>query len=124
MYVSGCLIKASYDLSGAYTMKKCRVVADYAFSGCTKITSITIPEGVTHIGFCAFDGCSNLTSITLPSTVKSIEWGAFINCDKLQTIYIPDGTCEHFAAMEGMKEYVDLLESSGWRCNFSDYLRK
>ena len=37
-----------------------------AFSGCTKLTSITVPKSVTTIGADAFSGCRNLTSITLP----------------------------------------------------------
>ncbi|MBR6727582.1 MAG: leucine-rich repeat protein [Clostridia bacterium] len=37
-----------------------------AFSGCTTLTSVTVPNSVTTIGFQAFEGCSNLESITLP----------------------------------------------------------
>ena len=29
-------------------------VGDYAFDGCTKLTSVTIPKGLTDIGYCAF----------------------------------------------------------------------
>ena len=42
-------------------------IADYAFSGCTGLTSITIPSSVTAIGDYVFDGCSNLASITVES---------------------------------------------------------
>ncbi len=42
-------------------------IGDNAFSGCTGLTSITIPEGVTSIGNYAFSGCSGLTSITVAS---------------------------------------------------------
>ena len=37
-------------------------LGDYAFYGCSGLTSITIPEGVTSIGSSAFEGCSGLTS--------------------------------------------------------------
>ena len=40
-------------------------IANYAFSGCSSLTSITIPNGVTSIGDFAFNGCSSLTSITM-----------------------------------------------------------
>ena len=35
----------------------------YAFSGCTELTSLTIPDSVTNIGDYAFQGCSGLTKI-------------------------------------------------------------
>ena len=58
------------------------------FSGCSSLTSITIPSGVTSIEG-AFSGCSSLTSITIPSGVTSIE-GAFSGCSSLTSITIPD----------------------------------
>ena len=38
-------------------------IGSYAVDGCSSLTSITIPDGVTSIGDWAFDGCSSLTSI-------------------------------------------------------------
>ena len=61
-----------------------------AFSGCSGLTSITIPDGVTSIGDEAFSGCSGLTSITIPDSVTSIGDSAFYNCYELTSITIPD----------------------------------
>ena len=61
-----------------------------AFSGCSGLTSITIPDSVTSIGGSAFDGCTGLTSITIPDSVTSIDWGAFDGCSGLTSITIPD----------------------------------
>ena len=44
----------------------------YAFSGCSGLTSLTIPSSVTEIGSYAFEDCSGLTSLTIPSSVTSI----------------------------------------------------
>ena len=41
-------------------------IKNYAFSGCTRLTSVTISNSVTSIGGSAFRGCSSLQSITLP----------------------------------------------------------
>ena len=44
-----------------------------AFSGCNKLTSITVPDSVTSIGEGAFSGCISLESITLPFVGDSIK---------------------------------------------------
>ena len=43
-----------------------------AFSDCSGLTSVTIPNSVTSIGEHAFYGCSGLTSVTIPNSVTSI----------------------------------------------------
>ena len=47
-------------------------IGDYAFDGCSGLTSLTLPSGVTEIGDYAFFRCSGLTSLTLPSGVTKI----------------------------------------------------
>ena len=61
-----------------------------AFSFCTGLTSITIPNSVTSIGTYAFYGCSGLTSITIPNSVTSIGDWAFHGCSGLTSITIPN----------------------------------
>ena len=50
------------------------------------MTSITIPEGVTSIGYEAFCGCSSLTSVTIPSSVTNIGYCTFLYCNNLINI--------------------------------------
>ena len=57
-----------------------------AFEGCSTLTSITIPEGITSIGNSAFRNCSSLTSITIPNSVTAVEKGAFYGCNNLKTV--------------------------------------
>ncbi len=54
-----------------------------AFSDCTRLTSITIPDGVTMIKEGTFYSCTGLTSITIPESVFSIYSWAFYKCDNL-----------------------------------------
>ncbi|MBR5923420.1 MAG: leucine-rich repeat domain-containing protein [Clostridia bacterium] len=61
-----------------------------AFSGCTGLTSITMPDSVTSIGGGAFEGCTGLTSITIPDSVTAIGYKAFSDCTGLTSINIPD----------------------------------
>ena len=65
-------------------------IGNWAFDGCTDLTSITIPNSVTSIGNWAFDGCTGLTSITIPNSVTSIGDGAFVGCTGLTSITIPN----------------------------------
>ena len=62
----------------------------YAFSGCEKLASVTLPNGVTSIGACAFWNCFDLTSIEIPDSVTSIDYGAFAYCKSLTSVTIPN----------------------------------
>ena len=59
-----------------------------AFSGCSGLTSVVIGNGVTSIGDYAFDSCSGLTSVTIPNSVTSIGESAFDNCGSLSSVTI------------------------------------
>ena len=61
-----------------------------AFYGCTGLTSITIPNGVTSIGRSAFNLCTGLASITIPNSVTSIGDYAFYKCTGLTSVTIPN----------------------------------
>ena len=52
---------------------------------------MTIPEGVTEIGYHAFRGCRNLESVTIPKSVTGIRGWAFADCTSLQSVTIPEG---------------------------------
>ena len=110
-------------------------IGDNAFRECTALTSVTIPEGVQHIGYWAF--CeSGLTSITLPEgitnfcnavfagcrSLTSVEWPSdmteiadytFYQCSSLTSIHIPDGvtTIGHSAFRESGLESIAFPNS-------------
>ena len=65
-------------------------IGNYAFSGCTGLTSIDIPNSVTSIGNGSFSGCSGLTSVTIPNSVTSIGKSTFSGCSGLTSIDIPN----------------------------------
>ena len=65
-------------------------IGNSAFSGCSSLTSVTIPNSVTSIGEWAFQDCSGLTSITIPNSVTSIGESAFRDCSSLTSVDIPN----------------------------------
>ena len=73
LYWNRCVIEASPELSGEYAIAagtKC--IASCAFSFCSKLTGVTIPDSVTHIGWCAFRDCSDLAYVHMSANVIEI----------------------------------------------------
>ena len=85
-YVGNIIIPESITYSGAtYSVTS---IGDYAFSSCSGLTSVTIPNSVTSIGYRAFYGCSGLTFVTIPNSVTSIGVRAFEGCSGLTSVTI------------------------------------
>ena len=92
-------------------------IGQNAFSGCTTVTSLSIPQSVENIGMCAFRAMVNLESITfeedskitkfdegifygtnklekitLPTSLQTINLNAFYSCTILKEVIVPDGS--------------------------------
>lgn len=65
-------------------------IGDEAFRDCHSLASVNIPDGVTSIGKNAFKNCNFITSVTIPEGIESISDGAFAGCDSLTSVTIPD----------------------------------
>ncbi len=114
-------------------------INQYAFSGCTNLTSITIPARVTEIGVGAFinctslqtvdfgdnsqlktigiyalKNCTNLTSITIPASLTLIDYSAFSGCSNVDIYY--QGTLEQWLNID---IYID---ASGFWSNCNLYI--
>ena len=61
-----------------------------AFIGCNSLTSVTIPDNVTSIDYYAFDNCKNLESVTIGAGVTSIESDSFRRCSSLTNIKVSE----------------------------------
>ena len=89
-------------------------LGNYAFEGCSELTSLTIPSSVTSIGWGAFEGCSGLTSLTIPSSVTEIGYHAFYGCSGLTSLTIPSGvTSIGNYAFYGCSGLTSLIIPSG-----------
>lgn len=68
-------------------------IGDYAFDGCSELSSINLPESIKSIGNSAFFACPNLKQIDLPSSLEYIGRAAFSYCN-LYEITIPKSVSE------------------------------
>jgi len=84
-------------------------IGSSAFSGCSGLTSVTIPSSVTSIGEAAFSGCSGLTSVTIPNSVTSIVSSAFFYCSSLTSVTMPSSVTFLYAG-EGPRGFVGAFE--------------
>ena len=90
-------------------------IANYAFSECSGLTSVTIPQSVTSIGSYAFSGCSGLTKVkgewtTPPSIISNVFYNVNTNN---AILYVPkDCSASYFGAdvwedYKAIKEFPD-----------------
>ena len=84
LYVNGELISDLVIPDGVTT------IGDYAFYGCSSLTSIAIGDSVTTIGDSAFANCTSLTNVTIGESVTMIKDWAFYKCKSLTTVTIGD----------------------------------
>jgi hypothetical protein len=89
--VIGCDKNSAGELviPSSYREKPVTSIGRGAFSSCSRLTSVSIPDSVTSIGDRAFQYCSNLTSVTIGNSVTSIEGWTFDYCGSLTSISIP-----------------------------------
>ena len=79
---------ATYEIPGEIDGKKVIRIGDYAFSDCTELTSVTIPDSVTDIRWRAFYNCVSLKSVTIPKSVTYIDnyaFGYYDDSDSFET---------------------------------------
>ena len=82
--LSTVYIGRNWDCSGSY-------LSDYPFYGNSSISSVTLSDFVTSIGYNAFSNCYALTSINIPNSVTSIGDEAFYDCTGLHSVTIGTG---------------------------------
>lgn len=71
-------------------------IGNAAFSLCGSLTSITLPEGLMHIGDYAF-GASGLCTVSIPASVTTMGVNPFFGCSALEEISVAEGNPAFYA---------------------------
>lgn len=94
LYVNNYLIKGldSKGLSTSYAVQgRTTLIADAAFSGSSKLTSVTLPASLKHIGNHAFYNCSKISSVVyLPENLETIGDSAMYFKSNIKTSFVYD----------------------------------
>lgn len=96
---SGCSSLKSIELPDGMT----EIGDSFTFSDCSSLIDIKLPDGLVKIGKYAFSGCNSLSKIEIPNSVRNIGESAFSGCSSLTDIEIPDGVTE-------------IRENAFWSC--------
>ena len=96
---SGCTGLTSVTIPNSVTS-----IGSYAFYDCTGLTSVSIPNSVTSIGNSAFGGCTGLTSVTIPNSVTSIGERAFYNCTGLTSLVFNATNCTYAGGINSVSD--------------------
>ena len=85
-------------------------IGDYAFHGCSGLSSIVIPASVTSIGHSSFSGFGGLTTVTAmmesPVTISSSTFGGRSDA----TLYVPYGCKAAYESADYWKDFKEIVE--------------
>lgn len=82
-------------------------IGKYAFCACDSMTTVSIPESVTSIGNNAFQLCYSLNDVVLPTGLVYLRKSTFGQCKSLTNISIPEGVThieDHAFTSSGLSE--------------------
>ena len=112
-------------------------LSDFAFLGCDKLSSITLPKNMKSIGTYSFGNCISLKALTIPKNVTSFGNNIFSGCDNMHILkmeankpfgiterlfdfsekhdvflVVPNGSKSQYASADFWKEFCFIFEAS------------
>ena len=99
------------------------VIGDQAFTGCSGLTSVTLPNTLTYIGYHAFSNCSGIGGeLVIPDGVSPIGSNAFKGCTSITSVVFGNNTyaiydeafygCTSLEHISGLPETLTTMDES------------
>lgn len=103
-FSSSALVSA--DLSSCTALKR---LGSWAFSNCSSLKSVTLPEGLASIGEGAFFDCTALSDLTLPESTEEFADYSLKGVSEVSELNLPSAT-SHIGnlAMSGMSSLKSI----------------
>lgn len=105
-------------------------ICQSAFSGCSNLREVTLPQSLTAIQYGAFSSCSNLREINLPESLTTLAEYAFSYCTSLSSVEIPGGVetigssafrdCRALKTLTLNEGLTNIRGSAFFRCKITD----
>lgn len=141
LYLGTCLLEAKKDITACVVKEGTTLIADNAFSECSRLTSLVLPDSLKYIGSGAFNGCSGLPKLVIPANVEQItaseykgveqhglkkievaadnayyssdEAGVLFNKDKTELVQYPTGSTAATYIVPNSVQQIDDYAFSG-----------
>ncbi len=95
LYIGNYLLCADKNISGDVNIDAgTKMICEYAFYGCSKITTINMPQSVERIMSGVFSNCTKLKNIVFPDGITELYSELFYNCTSLESITLPKNIIE------------------------------
>lgn len=85
------LIKSNNQQSKIIITKETKIIIDYAFELNTTLENIELHDNIIHIGEFAFTECSSLKEIKIPNKITELAYNLFCHCENLETVILQEG---------------------------------
>ena len=89
-------------------------ICDYAFAGCTNLTSVIIPNSVASIGDWAFFACGNLTRVCFKGDAPTVGAGVFVAHMTVGGVWWDPATVYYLSGTSGWDSTFGNLSTALW----------
>ena len=107
-------------------------IASYAFSNCSNLIDVSLPEGITVLNSYTFSECASLEEVVLPSTLTTIGSYVFSNCASLYDFDLVPGIsqvdkyafcgCSSLKSIEITDDMTTISEGCFYGCSSLEHV--